>query len=119
DRARRPQYPRLHAFAARGALYVRAGKRDGRTCRAAEDRPDRVTPDQRRHEGADRRQALYLALADGLLRRRCPSVWMGEAQSGAEIDDGGRLADRLRLRHHLLSDTDGAGGGPPAPSTRP
>ena len=32
-------------------------------------------------EGADRRQALYVALADGLFRRRRQGVWMGAAQA--------------------------------------
>ena len=35
DRARRPQHARLHALAARSALYVRAGKRDGRSWRCS------------------------------------------------------------------------------------
>ena len=67
DRARRPQHARLHALAAGSALHVRAGKRDGRTGGQAEHGPDRAAPRQRHHEGTDRRQALYLALADGLL----------------------------------------------------
>ena len=35
----------------------------------AEHGSDRAAPDQRHHEGADRRQALHVALADGVLRR--------------------------------------------------
>ncbi len=41
-------------------------------------------------------------------RRRRQGLWMGPAQCAAEIDVGRRLADRLWLRHHLLSDADGA-----------
>ena len=39
--------------------------------------PDRAASRQRHHEGADWRQALYLALADGLLRRRRQSLRLG------------------------------------------
>ena len=47
-------------------------------------------------------------------------VRMGETQRPAEIDVGRRLADRLWLRHHLLSDPDGAGrGAHPAAARRP
>ncbi len=67
DRTGRPQHAGLHALAARSALPVCARKCDGRAGGQAADRPDRTAPCQRHHEGADRRQSLYVALADGLL----------------------------------------------------
>ena len=45
-----------------------------------EDGPDRAAPRQRHHERADRRQALYVALADGLFRCRRQSLRLGETQ---------------------------------------
>jgi hypothetical protein len=118
DRARGSQYARLHAFAAGSALYVRAGERDGRTCGPAQHGSHRTAPHQRHHEGTYRRQAVYLALADGLLRRRREVLRMGESQQPAEIHVGRRLADRIWLRHHLLSHTNGPGGGARSPAAR-
>ena len=48
-------------------------------------------------------------LADGVLRRGRGGLRLGETQSAAGIDARRRLADRLGLRHRLLSDPDGAG----------
>ena len=55
-----------------------------------EDGSDRAAPRQRHDEGADRRQALYVSLADGLFRRRRKSLRLGGAQGPAEVD--GRMA---------------------------
>ena len=41
-----------------------------------------------------------------------------QRSAAAEIDVGWRLADRLWLRHHLLSDADGAGGRARPPAAR-
>ena len=50
--------PGLHAGAARSAVHVRAGKRDGRTRLRTEDGSDRASARQRHHEGADQGQSL-------------------------------------------------------------
>ncbi len=82
--------------------------------------PIELATNQRHHEGADRRQGLHLAVADGLFRRGCQGVRLVAARGEAEIDGRRRLADRLWLRHHLLSDASGAGRGAGAiPQGRP
>jgi xanthine dehydrogenase YagR molybdenum-binding subunit len=68
-------------------------------------------------QGADRRQPYtsrsLMACYDEARRRSD-----GRNRKRAEIDVGGRLADRIWLRHHLLSDADGAGGGARSPAAR-
>ena len=105
DRPRRPQHARLHARAARDALHVRAGKRDGRAGRTrwTWTRSSCAASTTRRREPI--KGLPYLQpLADAVLRPGRGRVRLGEPQSRAGLDARRRLAGRLGLRHRLLPD---------------